>query len=122
MLVYIYDILIITKGNYEQHSQAVKKVLTKLKEVGMHLNIDESYFAKSSVNYLHYIISREDIKLQSSKVNIIVSLPRPKTAIQVKQFAGMINFYRDIWKGYAHHMLHIMNLVKNKKKGQLYSH
>ena len=41
VLVYIDDILVITKGSYEQHLQAVEKVLFKLREVGMQLNIDK---------------------------------------------------------------------------------
>ena len=74
-------------------------VLEKLKEAGMQLNINKSYFATSSVDYLGYIISCEGIKPQASKVKIIVDMPRPKTVSQVKRFSGMINFSRDLWKG-----------------------
>ena len=52
VLVYIDDILVITKGSYEQHLQAVKRVLIKLKEAGMQLTIDKSFFAKDKVDYL----------------------------------------------------------------------
>ena len=31
----------------------------------------------------------------------------------------MINFYRDFWKGRAHHLAPIMSLTKNKKKGPI---
>ena len=44
ILVYIDDILVITKGSYEQHLQAVKQVFVKLREDGMQLNIDKSFF------------------------------------------------------------------------------
>ena len=96
VLVYIDDILVITKGSYEQHIKVVSKVLEKLKEAGMQLNIDKSYFAKSSVDYLGYIISRESIKPQPSKSQFIVDMPRPKTVTKAKRFAGMVNFYRDL--------------------------
>ena len=94
-------------------------MLEKLKEAGMQLNIDKSYFAKSSVDYLGYIINREGIKPQTSKVQIIVNMPRPKTVTQAKRFAGMINFYRNIWKGRAHHLAPSMSLTKGKKKGPI---
>ena len=58
VLVYIDDILIITKGIFERHLEAVKKVLVKLLKVGMQLNVDKSYFATIEVDYLGYIINR----------------------------------------------------------------
>ena len=61
VLVYIDDILVITKGSYEQHLYAVRKVLEKLRDAGMQLNLEKSYFAKESVEYLGYIISRKKI-------------------------------------------------------------
>ena len=119
VLVYIDDILVITKGSYEQHLQAVEKVLRKLSEAGMQLNIDKSFFAKDQVDYLGYVISRSGITPQANKVQLIVDMPRPKTVTQVKRFSGMINFYRDLWKKRAHHLAPVMELTQNKKKGPI---
>ena len=57
VLVYINDILIITKETFEQHLEVVKKVLVKLLKVSMQLNVDKSYFAIIEVDYLGYIIN-----------------------------------------------------------------
>ena len=92
ILVYIDDILVITKGSYEQHLQTVEKVLEKLQEAEMQLNIDKSHFATVVVDYLGYIISREGVKPQPNKVQLIVDMPRPKTSTQVKRFSVVINF------------------------------
>jgi len=113
VLVNIDDMLVITKGSYEIHLKAVHKVRTKLREAGMQLNINESFFAKEQVNYLGYIISRSGITPQPSKVKLIVDMPRPKTVTQVKRFARMINFYRDLWKKRAHQLTPIMDLNQN---------
>ena len=40
--VYIDDILIITKGTFEQHLEAVKKLLVKFLKVGIQLNVDKT--------------------------------------------------------------------------------
>ena len=87
VLVYIDDILVITKRSYKQHLQEVGKVLEKLQEAGMQLSIEKSHFATVAVDYLGYIISREGIKPQPSKVQLIVDIPQPKTSTQVKQFS-----------------------------------
>ena len=75
VLVYIDDILIITKGTFEQHLEAVKRVLVKLLKVGMQLKVDKSYFATIEVDYLGFIINRQGITPHSSKVHIIVDIP-----------------------------------------------
>ena len=95
-LVYIDDILVITKGSFEQHLQAVEKVLEKLKEAGMQLNIDKSHFATVAMDYLGYAISREGIKPQPNKIQLIVDMSRPKKINTSLKNPGIVNFYRDI--------------------------
>ena len=95
VLVYIDDILIITKGTFEQHMEAVKEVLVKLLNVSIQLNVDKSHFETTKVDYLGYIINRRDITPQPSKVQIIVDMPRLKTSTGIKRFGRIVNFYRD---------------------------
>ena len=116
VLVYIDDILVITKGTFEQHLKAVQQVLEKLIEVGMQINVDKSFFATTEVDYLGYIINRKGITPQPSKVQIIIDMPKPKTSTGVKRFGGMVNFYRDLWPKRAHYLAPIMALTAGKKK------
>ena len=118
VLVYIDDILVITKGTFEQHLQVVEKVLEKLLKVGMQINVDKSFFATVEVNYLGYIINRTGIIPQPAKVQIIVDIPKPKSSTSVKRFGGMVNFYRDLWPKHAHYLAPIMALTKGKKKNR----
>ena len=118
VLVYIDDILVITKGTFEQHLQVVEKVLEKLLKVGMQINVDKSFFATVEVNYLGYIINRTGIIPQPAKVQIIVDIPKPKSSTSVKRFGGMVNFYRDLWPKHAHYLAPILALTKGKKKNR----
>ena len=68
VLLYIKNILVVTKESYWQHFHAVDKVLEKLKVARIQLNIDKLRLAKVDVNYLGYIINREGIDPQLSKV------------------------------------------------------
>ena len=68
VLVYIDNILTLTKGSYEQHLNDDKMFLQKLRETEMQLNIDKSYFTNTEVEYLGRIIYCENIKPQLSKV------------------------------------------------------
>jgi len=64
VLIYVDDILIITKGSYDQHLKAVETVLCILRKCGMQINPDKSYFCKQEVEYLGYIINRQGIAPQ----------------------------------------------------------
>lgn len=49
---------------------------------------------KTSWIVLCQIISREDIKVDSTKVELILNLPSPTTVKEVRQFLGHMGFYR----------------------------
>ena len=80
VLVDIDDILIISKRTFEQHMIAVKYVLVKLQKIDIQLNVNKSHFATIEVDYLCYIINRTGIIPQSSKVQLIVGIPRDSAA------------------------------------------
>ena len=103
VLVYINDILIITKGKFEQHIETVKEVLVKLLKVNMQLNVDKLHFA-TIVDYLCCIINRKGITPQPSKIQIIVDIPRPKTSTGIKRFGGMVNFFQYLLAKRAHYL------------------
>ena len=81
VLVCIDVILVITKGSYKQHLHVVHKVLVKLRAAGMQLNINKSFFVKDRVDYLGYVKSRSGITPQTSKVKLIMDMPRPKSIV-----------------------------------------
>ena len=97
--VFIDDILIVGKGTYEEHLQQVDKVLTILLNYGMQVNPLKSFWAQSEVNYLGYVISKEGIRPQVKKVKAILDISHPTNKRQVRQFIGMVNYYRDVWQG-----------------------
>ena len=86
VLVYLDDLLIITKGTYEKHLQAVEIVLKKLRDSGMQLNIEKSFFATQEVDYLGYVINRQGIKPQGSKVEVIAGMTKPQPVTQMRRF------------------------------------
>ena len=58
---YIDDLLIISNGNFEDHLNKVKIVLNKLKAAGFKNNADKSFFARDSLEYFGFRITRQGI-------------------------------------------------------------
>ena len=95
---YIDDLLIISNGSFEDHLQKVDKVLSKLKSAGFKVNAEKSFFARSSLEYLGFKITREGIMPLPDKVQAIKNIAPPTTKKQLRSFIGLINYYRDMWK------------------------
>jgi len=69
---YLNDILIYF-DNELKHEIHVKLILQKLQEADLQMNIIKCKFHVIQVSYLELIIIIEEIKMNSSKINIIVN-------------------------------------------------
>ena len=49
---YIYDLLIITKGDWYDHLNKIKRFLENLKYNGIKCNIKKSFFGQTQMEYL----------------------------------------------------------------------
>jgi len=69
--IYINDILIYsnTKKEYIKH---VKKVLQRLRELGLRVDIRKSEFNVNEVKFLGLVITKGGIKMDPSKVSTIL--------------------------------------------------
>ena len=75
---YIDDLLVTTKGSFEDHLQKLERVLARLEEAGLKVNANKSFFAKEGLEYLGYWISRDGIQPLTTKVEAIQRIAPPK--------------------------------------------
>ena len=96
--VYIDDLLNVTKGSWTEHLSVLEEMFTLLQKAGLKVNASKSCFGAHKFNYLGYHVTRDGVMPIPKKVEAIQSLAVPKTRKQLRQFIGMINFYRDMWQ------------------------
>eukprot|EP00957_Ditylum_brightwellii_P015544 1172058-Ditylum_brightwellii.AAC.1 len=58
---YIGDLLIITKGSWQDHLDKFEIVLQRLQEAGLKVNMGKPFFGQNELEYLGYWITREGI-------------------------------------------------------------
>ena len=58
---YIDDLLILIKTSFDDHLVKLDSVLKKLKEAGLKINANTSFFAHKELEYLGYWMTRESI-------------------------------------------------------------
>ena len=92
---YIDDILIFTSGTREDHCDKVTRVLARLEEAGLQLDLSKCEFEVKKVKYLGYIIEiGKGLSMDPDKVEAIRSWARPQTVKGVRSFLGFANYYR----------------------------
>jgi esterase/lipase superfamily enzyme len=69
--IYINDILIYNNSKVE-HIEHVKKMLQRLKDAELQTNIDKDEFFVHEIKYLELIINRNEIKINSKKIETIL--------------------------------------------------
>ena len=92
---YIDDILIYTSGTREEHQDKVAKVLERLREAGLQLDLSKCEFEVKKVKYLGYIVEiGKGLSMDPEKVEAIRTWSRPNTVKGVRSFLGFANYYR----------------------------
>ena len=99
---YIDDLLVTTKGSFEDHLDKLEAVLIKLQGAGLKVNAKKSFFAREGLEYLGYWISREGIQPLTAKVEAIQRIAPPKNKRELRRFIGLVNYYRDMWIRRSH--------------------
>nr|GEZ84276.1 reverse transcriptase domain-containing protein [Tanacetum cinerariifolium] len=72
----------------------LKKNLKRSEDTNLCLNWEKSHFMVKEGIVLDHNISKEGIKVDKAKVNVITKLPHPTTVKGIQSFLGHVGFYR----------------------------
>nr|GEV74483.1 hypothetical protein [Tanacetum cinerariifolium] len=89
----------------------LQKMLKKFEDPNLCLNWEKSYFIVKEGIVLDHIISKNGIKVDKSKVDVIAKLPLPTTVKGIRSFLGHAGFYRRFIQGFlkiARQMTHLL--------------
>ena len=64
---YLDDLLVISKGSFEEHLEHIEAVLSRLLEAGLKVNVSKSSFCRTELEYLGYWITRQGIQPLTKK-------------------------------------------------------
>ncbi len=108
---YLNDILIYFNNELE-HKIHVKLILQKLQEADLQMNIIKCKFHVTQVSYLELIIIIKEIKMNSSKINIIVNWFILINVKDVQSFLNFMNFYRRFIYDYSRIATLLTHLIR----------
>ena len=85
---YLDDLLVITKGSYEDHLRKVKTVLQRLQDAGLRINLPKSSFCNQHLEYLGYGLTPNGIRPLTKKSRSNPSITTPYNASAIAKFLG----------------------------------
>jgi hypothetical protein len=112
---YIDNILIYSSGLLQDHRQKVGKVLQRLMDAGLQIDIDNCEFETKQVKYLGYIVEAEvGIRVDPNKYVAIHEWATPTSVKAVQAFIGFANFYRVFIPNFSDIVEPLINLTKKE--------
>ena len=109
------DILIFSKSMVE-HIIIINQVLQILHDNDLYLKPEKCEFYKDKLNYLGFMISKDHIAMEDSKVDAIKNWPIPHTVHDIWSFLGTRNFYRRFIENFSLIARPLHNLTKKDEK------
>ena len=93
VVVYFDDILIYSV-NIDLHLQHLREVLIVLSREKFYVAITKCSFMIDSVLFLGYVVSKDGLSIDESKVTTVKQWPIPTTIHEVRSFHGLVSFYQ----------------------------
>ena len=99
-VVFLDDILVYSKDR-ENHNTHLRVVLETLRKEQLYAKLSECEFWLNEVSFLRHIVSKEGIRVDSKKIEVVVEWKPPRNVTEVRSFLGLAGYYRRFVKGFS---------------------
>jgi hypothetical protein len=100
VVVYFNDILVYNKSQ-QDHMEHLYQVFQTLRRQKLYVNLKKCHFLTESLVFLGYVVSTEGIKMDPSKIEVIISWPVPKSLHDIRSFHGLASFYHRFIRSFS---------------------
>nr|GFB40778.1 putative reverse transcriptase domain-containing protein [Tanacetum cinerariifolium] len=100
VIVFIDDILIYSK-NKEEHEEHLRIILELLQKEKLYAKFSKCEFWLDSVKFFSHVINSQGVHVDPAKVEAIKSWTAPKSPTEVRQFLGLVGYYRRFIEGFS---------------------
>jgi hypothetical protein len=108
VITYLDDILAMSKNLDDEDNpeagmlQILQKCFDRLAKHKLKINLEKTEWAKKTVNFLGHEITGSSYRIAKDKMEAIKSATPPEDVGQVRQWNGLMNFFRQSIPNYAH--------------------
>ena len=114
-LAYLDDIIIFSE-TAEQHLKHIQIVLNRLSQAKLKLKKSKCAFFKKEFHYLGHLLTTDGVKPQLEKIKEISEMMPPKNQKGVREFLGMVGYYRKFISRFADAARLITKFIRKDSK------
>lgn len=118
VIIFVDDILVYSKTGVDEHISTLKKVLRRLNEYSIRMNVDKCHFGHTSIELLGHCLSTEGRSMDPAKMAKALEYPIPTTGKQIQAFLGFTNWVRAYICGYSK-LAHPLEKLRNKREFEM---
>ncbi|GJY24268.1 putative reverse transcriptase domain-containing protein [Tanacetum coccineum] len=115
VIVFIDDILIYLK-NKQEHEEHLKLMLELLKKEELYAKFSKCEFWIPKVQFLGHVIDSEGIHVDPAKIESIKDWASLKSPTEIRQFLGLVGYYRIFIEGFSKIAKPMTKLTQKKVK------
>ena len=115
LFVYLDDIVIYA-SSYDEHDKKANRLFNRLSEAGLKLQPEKCAFLSTQVAYLGHVISEDGVKPSPGKIESVRNFPVPRTQKNVREFLGLVGYYRRFIPDFATRTKPLTELLKKGKR------
>ncbi|GJV95430.1 putative reverse transcriptase domain-containing protein [Tanacetum coccineum] len=115
VIVFIDDILIYSH-NKEEHADHLRIILELLKKEKLYAKFSKCDFWISIVQFLRHVIDSQGIHVDPAKIEAVKNWAPPTTPTEVRQFLGLVGYYRRFIEGFLKIAKPLTELIQKNKK------
>lgn len=112
---YLDDIIVVSK-DFNGHVSLLLRVLDKLRQANLTINLEKCKFFRSQLKYLGYVVDSVGLRTDPEKVEAILNYPIPSNRKDLKRFLGTATWYRRFVPNFST-VAGPLNKLTSKKKG-----
>jgi hypothetical protein len=107
------DNVLVYSEHEEEHEGQCHRVLTRLRDAGLYLDVTKCEFNVKRVKYLGMILTTEGLQMDPDKVKAILEWKDLVTVKDIQAFIGFANFYRRFILAFSRLVAPLINVMKD---------
>ncbi|KAK7575685.1 hypothetical protein V9T40_011971 [Parthenolecanium corni] len=115
-----FDDLLVAGDTIEICEERLRKLLQRLREKNLRVNLKKCKFFVTEIEYLGHVISKDGLHKSNKKIEAVKNAPTPKNADDVRQFLGLVNYYHRFIPS-SSTLLHPLNQLLHKDQKFVWS-
>jgi len=100
VLVFFDDILVYIL-DWKTHIQHLRQVLELLRKHTLFAKLSKCSFGQTQMEYLRHVVSRDGVKVDSTKIQAVTHWPIPSSIRQLRAFLELASYYRKFIRHFA---------------------